>query len=347
MQHILLFILILNFSFSPIINAASIDNLPSEILVNLLIYCNIKSLGRLEQASKKYLNFIESNDNIWRIHAGKFLHRPLPVDSTIKWKEFIKERLALKKTVFKTDNLEQAKIFAIKLIGDKIYIKHILKKAIKYVKSEDYEKAIIAFQSVPENQLAKPEYIAFLADALYFTNQYEQAKTIYISYYKLVLEKNLTDTRLVDSVKNKNIDRSTLLLLCGADVDQRDSHFYSTGLMFAAQNEDFLHVRLLLKNKADLTTISFSSFLNAFDFAMQHINFEVIAAFIEAGLDVNTRDSTHGSTALMFAAQQGKSDVVIFLLVNGADKTLRSLRHFLTAAEFANSSVIQDYINVY
>lgn len=346
----LLILLTLSLYSSISLGTASFEELPEELFVHTFKYCDLQSIGRSAQVEQYCNRLFENKRDIWEAHLGSFFDRS-DLNTAYQVRQLVKEQELMRKALFGRKKFKAKKMLNYGIKGKfrkipqsvEYYYNYnsALKIGLQMSKEKKFEKALVAFQHISEDTAHTPEALGAIADSLFGTGRIEEARGFYTEYYKILADFNIQDTRLVRSVRNKNIELSTLLVSCGADVDQRDLGWGSTTLMFAAQSGDYQHVRLLLEYGADWTLTSLTVHKDSFGFAMERIDLEVLRAFLDSGLDVDHRDLVYGSTALMFAAQQGNEDLVLFLLSRGADKNLLSLAAGKTAYQFANQENIR------
>jgi ankyrin repeat protein len=183
-----------------------------------------------------------------------------------------------------------------------------------------------------------------------------------------------SDLRLIDAVKNRNIetvrsllkqsvdvnasqgdgatalhwaaywddvDTTDLLLGAGARVNAADDHGI-TPLWLACSNGASANViDLLMKAGAD-PNVAHSSGETALMSAARTGNLAAVTRLLAAHAKVGAQERTRGQTALMWAAAQGHADVTQALVTGGADVHARSrARHLLV-----NSTGNADYMGV-
>jgi hypothetical protein len=327
---------------SSIVCPTGYDQLPKEVKLQILSHCDIPTLGRAAQLGQCWKKVSEKNI-LWK--STPFLHKPLGQKDN--WKECSKEnhQLAIssfpkiKSHIRREKFKKKIRIHSKTAFPDPSNL-NPFKQAIKLWQKRKYERVLAVLNYASDAEINSSMGFSLLADSFYFTGQNEEAKHYYTLLYKNKQNIEFIDNRVIYSAINNNNQYLEVLLSSGADVDQRDSIFGSTALMWASQKGYSDIVRLLLYFGADLNARSMTGHqYTAFDFAMEKVNVDILRAMLDAGLDIETRHTQWGSTALMFAAQQGNFEAVRLLLERGADLNARSLgvNHW-TAFDFASNN---------
>lgn len=175
---------------------------------------------------------------------------------------------------------------------------------------------------------------------------------------------------LILAAKFGNLDQlRTLLKQPGVDIDQVDSRFGSTAMMFAAKAGNLDVVEFLLAMRADVnfrnpkngnTPLMYASVAGKLDVvnvllkrpgirleqtsnsgayplarAAQNGHADIVNALLDAGADVNFRDPRTGNTALIIASAHGKLDVVNVLLKHPGVRLEQTSNHGMFALAVA------------
>jgi ankyrin repeat protein len=140
------------------------------------------------------------------------------------------------------------------------------------------------------------------------------------------------DSRLVDAMKNKDIQQVRSLLTKGADVNVR-SEDGSTALLWAAHWNDLQAAELLIRAGA-VANVANDLRMTPLSRACTNGSAQLVDVLLRAGADPNTPIAT-GETPLMTCARAGAADAVRTLLVRGADVNTKEPTQNQTALMWA------------
>src|SRR5205823_12683369 len=145
------------------------------------------------------------------------------------------------------------------------------------------------------------------------------------------------NVRLVNAVKNHDLDAVKLLIDRGAKVNEADEFKGYTPLMFAATENQPEVARLLIERGADVNARSrrfeFGKLKEAsggalmeraeggmtpLQYAAREGNLETGQVLIAAGADVNAPEAQHDFTPMLIAIYNGKYDFAAMLIERGA-----------------------------
>jgi ankyrin repeat protein len=136
--------------------------------------------------------------------------------------------------------------------------------------------------------------------------------------------------KVIESVKNRNLQQLDFLIKSGADVNEKDNNTM-TPLLWAVRNDDSASVDLLLQNGADPNALTNAgkntdTAFTPLTLACLNGNVHIAKALLKKGANVNDKvkaftiwDECADRTALMLAAQNGLVDIIKMLLDNNAD----------------------------
>ena len=140
------------------------------------------------------------------------------------------------------------------------------------------------------------------------------------------------DVRLVDAVKNQDLQQVRALLNGHPDVNVR-SEDGSTALLWAAHWNDLRTAELLVRAGADANAAN-DFRMTPLSQACTNRNAELVDLLLKAGANPATPIGT-GETPLMTCARTGSADAVRMLLVHGADVNVKEPTQNQTALMWA------------
>ena len=140
------------------------------------------------------------------------------------------------------------------------------------------------------------------------------------------------EPRLVDAMKNQDVQQARALLDKRADVNGR-SEDGSTALLWAAHWNDVATAQLLIKAGAD-ANLANDFRMTPLSQACTNGSAALVGLLLDAGANPNTPIGT-GETPLMTCARAGAAEAVRTLLVRGADVTAKEPTQNQTAVMWA------------
>lgn len=140
------------------------------------------------------------------------------------------------------------------------------------------------------------------------------------------------ELRLVDAVKNQDVQRVRTLLAQHVDVNGR-SDDGSTALLWAAHWNDLQTAQLLVRSGADANAAN-DLRMTPLSRACTNGNAGLVELLLEAGANPNTPIAT-GETPLMTCARAGADEAVRTLLARGADVNAKEPTQHQTALMWA------------
>ena len=152
---------------------------------------------------------------------------------------------------------------------------------------------------------------------------------------------------LILAAKFGNLDQlRTLLKQPGVDIDQVDSRFGSTAMMFAAKAGNLDVVEFLLAMRADVNFRNPKNGNTPLMYASVAGKLDVVNVLLKRSGIRLEEASNNGVNALAWVAHNGHADIVNALLNAGADVNFKDLKNSQTALMYASAAGKLDVVNV-
>ncbi|KAI0102193.1 hypothetical protein GGR51DRAFT_528100 [Nemania sp. FL0031] len=110
-----------------------------------------------------------------------------------------------------------------------------------------------------------------------------------------------------------------LLLENGADIEDKDTEYADTPLIWAAEKGHEAVVKLLLENGANTEAKYTESGQTPLIWAVEKGHEAIVKLLLKNGVNIEAKDTEYGRTPLSWAAEKGHGVVVTLLLKKGAD----------------------------
>lgn len=165
---------------------------------------------------------------------------------------------------------------------------------------------------------------------------FTQQMAVILTLLVLPLTSALADARVADAAMAQDIERATLLLQQGEDVNTAQGDGM-TAIHWAAENSNGAIADLLIAAGANLDAITRMGGYSALHLASRNGAADVVSALLAAGSDVTVKTTTGAVTPLHFAAASGDVDVINGLVAAGADVNAEELVWNQTPLMFATA----------